>query len=64
MALERSRIAQSFADGIKITPFDLAHHPQPVCVDLACSFEVAEHVPEKHAGRFVRFLCDCNRPSC
>lgn len=62
IGLERSRIARTMARqraGVDLRPFDLRFRPKPVRVDLAYSFEVAEHIPGWLAARFVHFLRGC-----
>lgn len=59
---ERSRLARRTAEerhGVDLNRFDLHLPPAPAHVDVAYSFEVAEHIPRRHASRFVRFLTSC-----
>lgn len=62
MGMERSGIARRMAReayGVRLQRFNLCFRPRPVKVDVAYSFEVAEHVPGRLAARFARFLADC-----
>jgi SAM-dependent methyltransferase len=61
VAIERSRLGRrrARAAGGEALPFDLGRSPPaPVTggFDLAWCFEVAEHVPARHAERLVQFL--------
>ena len=63
VAIERSPLARrrARAAGIEVLPFDLGRSPPaPVSksFDVAWCFEVAEHVPARHADRLVQFLAD------
>ena len=59
---ERSRAGRLMtrAQGARSIPFDLTRHPaaQAPHAEVACSFEVAEHLPPPLAERLVDFLVD------
>jgi hypothetical protein len=60
--LERSGVARRLArerTAIELAPFSVSRSSPGPKVDLAYSFEVAEHVPERLAPRLVAFLCAC-----
>ena len=63
VACEHSRIGRALArlEGVKVVPFDLKlRQPAPLTgpVDVAYSFEVAEHVPPELGRRLVEFLLE------
>jgi SAM-dependent methyltransferase len=61
LACERSLWGRMYArrQGVRCLPFDLEDRPPAACrgdFDLACCFEVAEHVPPALGDRLVEFL--------
>jgi len=68
VACERSAVGRWFAkrQGVTCTSFDLTRDPAallPDAIDLAYSFEVAEHLPPDLGDQLVRFMAQTGAPT-